>query len=794
MVTILSEAGSLSSSRGSIPPAKKRPAIKEKPEFMDLRSKANVLYKSGDYAGASRMYESGYSQAIARGETRSALRFLINLGSANYALFQYREAIKAYLKAKDLAARQNDQEMLAAVYLNIASIYFQMGDIDGASESAAGGLAQPAGAAKYKAQLLILSSEIESLRKNSARAVSLLHDAIAAAKAANDAAIESLCWNELGTALFERGDLAGAEQALLEALRIRQATGDDHIHYTWEALAELRLRQGNEAEAARLYDKAIAAAEPLGPSAAWTAYFLRGRARLSHGKTEDAYRDLGESLRLIRIARVRVLPADAFRIGQEAQLDEVYAAYIEAGSKLYRKTGRASYVQQTFAAAEESRAASLRALWAGADLTARMPPEYWKTIVELQQGETAMLHQQKGAEEQVRHARVRLTELEMQAGLDVPDGSNTENASRTNLLRMTQSSLGSDEIFIGFHMGQVLSCVWVVSREGSEFRELPATGEFAARVAAFTRAVQEGSPQRAALGLELYSLLFGKISRKLLDHAVWIVAPEGPLFELPFAALNQEAGYLIERHAISIAPGAFELLGTRAGDDDNGSFVGVGDPIYNRADSRLGRSAPAKNLPLELARLPGSGREVRMCAGIWKSHGQKTILLEGAAADKQNLTDAIRQNPGVVHIAGHVLFSGGEPGPGMLALTLQPGSQIQLLSATEVAGMRAKLGLVVLDGCSSARGAILPGAGLIGMTRAWMAAGAHAVIATRWPMADRDEGALFRDFYPLYYLRNARSHTAISRVLRETQLAQLRAGGPHAEPAYWASYFSVERN
>jgi CHAT domain-containing protein len=68
------------------------------------------------------------------------------------------------------------------------------------------------------------------------------------------------------------------------------------------------------------------------------------------------------------------------------------------------------------------------------------------------------------------------------------------------------------------------------------------------------------------------------------------------------------------------------------------------------------------------------------------------------------------------------------------------------------------------------------------------------VIATRWPMADRDEGALFRDFYPLYYLRNARSHTAISRVLRETQLAQLRAGGPHAEPAYWASYFSVERN
>jgi CHAT domain-containing protein len=101
---------------------------------------------------------------------------------------------------------------------------------------------------------------------------------------------------------------------------------------------------------------------------------------------------------------------------------------------------------------------------------------------------------------------------------------------------------------------------------------------------------------------------------------------------------------------------------------------------------------------------------------------------------------------------------------------------------------------VVLDGCNSARGAILPGAGLMGMTRAWMAAGARAVIATRWPMADRDEGELFRTFYPLYYARNGRSHTGVSRVLQQAQVAQIRGGGVHAEPAYWASYFSVERN
>ena len=200
----------------------------------------------------------------------------------------------------------------------------------------------------------------------------------------------------------------------------------------------------------------------------------------------------------------------------------------------------------------------------------------------------------------------------------------------------------------------------------------------------------------------------------------------------------------------------------------NEMFVGVGDPIYNRADPRLVRSKPsavsstveasgANPAPgiMELPRLLGSGREVDNCARIWQSNGARPMVLKGAAANKQELAQALRNHPSVVHVAAHMLFPPREAGGGMVALSLQAGSQVELLSDTETAGMRAKLGLVVLNGCSSGQAAVLPGAGLMGMSRAWLAAGAHAVILTRWPTSDQESGGVFLSLYRLYFLQPA---------------------------------------
>jgi CHAT domain-containing protein len=82
----------------------------------------------------------------------------------------------------------------------------------------------------------------------------------------------------------------------------------------------------------------------------------------------------------------------------------------------------------------------------------------------------------------------------------------------------------------------------------------------------------------------------------------------------------------------------------------------------------------------------------------------------------------------------------------------------------------------------------------MGMTRAWLAAGARSVIATRWPEPDRDTGSIFPSLYGLYLRNRASESLSFGALLRDAQLTELHAGGARADPARWASYFCVERD
>jgi len=156
---------------------------------------------------------------------------------------------------------------------------------------------------------------------------------------------------------------------------------------------------------------------------------------------------------------------------------------------------------------------------------------------------------------------------------------------------------------------------------------------------------------------------------------------------------------------------------------------------------------------------------------------------------------ALQRGPLVLHVAAHLLFPPERSAPGLLALTRSSESEdIELLSATDIAGMRFRLGAVVLNGCSSGRAPILPGVGLVGMTRAWLAAGAKAVIVSRWSTSDQDEGRVFQSFYERFSSAGNRPHQSFAELLQQAQLSEVRAGGHRAKPVTWAGYFCVERN
>ena len=179
-----------------------------------------------------------------------------------------------------------------------------------------------------------------------------------------------------------------------------------------------------------------------------------------------------------------------------------------------------------------------------------------------------------------------------------------------------------------------------------------------------------------------------------------------------------------------------------------------------------------------------SASELDACARAW---GGAHVLLEGRAAASRQVSEQLKRNPVVAHFATHVLESSGKRSYVLIALSLTGGGESQVLETQEIAHWRIHTELVVLSGCHSAAGEALPGTGLLGLTRAWLSAGARTVVASHWPTPD-DDGALFAAMY-----RRLRSQPRrdAAGALRAAQLEMIRAAGWRSGPRYWGAYFAV---
>ena len=259
-------------------------------------------------------------------------------------------------------------------------------------------------------------------------------------------------------------------------------------------------------------------------------------------------------------------------------------------------------------------------------------------------------------------------------------------------------------------------------------------------------------------------------------------------FEAPLAALEdssrQPPAYLAERHIIQIdsACGWAAVLV----DEEwlAALFVGLGDPIYNTADPRLPPPSGASKPGLMLPRLVDSAHELDACVRNWQG---EAVLLKGADASRDRLLQLLRRDPAVVHLATHVLESSEKPSYGLLALSLTPRLDSELLPPYEIAGWRTNAALVVLSGCHSAEGAKVPGTGLLGLTRAWLMAGAGSVVSSNWAVPD-ESGALFG---ALYRNMSGERDRSPASALRAAQLEMLHSRGWRAKPSYWGAYFVV---
>ena len=102
----------------------------------------------------------------------------------------------------------------------------------------------------------------------------------------------------------------------------------------------------------------------------------------------------------------------------------------------------------------------------------------------------------------------------------------------------------------------------------------------------------------------------------------------------------------------------------------------------------------------------------------------------------------------------------------------------EILSDLDLSGVN----LVVLSACETARGERTRGDEITGLTRAFLYAGAPAVISTLWKIDDRASALLIEDFY-----RRLLDGAPAAEALRQAQLGLLRK--PECQnPYFWAAF------
>ncbi|MBZ5585879.1 MAG: hypothetical protein LAQ30_27550, partial [Acidobacteriia bacterium] len=307
----------------------------------------------------------------------------------------------------------------------------------------------------------------------------------------------------------------------------------------------------------------------------------------------------------------------------------MHSALIEAANRLYLKTGDTALIRETFEAAEENRASSLRALLEK-QRAPELQPAYWEALVRLQRAEVNALRSPGApAEEAVSAARAELIRLQAS---DPPGGSPLSG----DVLESFRAALPGDTALLSFHLGDSISWLWTLDRRGLSLHRLPPRREIETRVQGAAEAIRDDAPYAGAAGAALYGELFGGVAQRIRQKARWLLALDAGLFDAPFAALPESragrgtAPRMIERRALEVIPGAgvwLDAAARRRAGPPSGLFLGVGDPVYNPADPRAVHAPLRRNWPftalaatagdLAIPRLVASGTELDVCARAW---------------------------------------------------------------------------------------------------------------------------------------------------------------------------------
>jgi CHAT domain-containing protein len=258
----------------------------------------------------------------------------------------------------------------------------------------------------------------------------------------------------------------------------------------------------------------------------------------------------------------------------------------------------------------------------------------------------------------------------------------------------------------------------------------------------------------------LYQNLLAPLTEQLAAFRRLIIVPHGSLHYMPFHALFDGEKYLIETHEVSYLPASSFLCCSHGVDCNGHGMLAIGYSYQNR--------------------LPHAVAEARSLSECWQA---ELVCEDEATRERVQTLMAGRR---IIHFATHGEFR--HDSPLFSGLALADG----WLTTLDVFNLCLSASLVTLSGCHTGRSTVGGGDELLGLMRAFLAAGAASLVISQWATEDRAAAFLMERFY-----EQLDTGASKSAALQEAQLGLLyegvRSGEPacHQHPFFWAPFYLV---
>ena len=798
----------------------------------NLLNLAGLASLTGAFADAERLYRDALSAWRERemwAETADALR---GLAQVEMRRGNYPAARSALREALTILHRTGPEADAIATQTELAGALAAAGELQGAldelrrAQRRADSTRVPS---DVRAAIALARADLAVQLNAFAQADALYVRAGRLYRLVNDASGEAEAQQGRGALFLEREDYARAQGLLQSALRTQLTAGNQRsAALTRLSLADVARRRGDSAQARQQLFRAAADLERLGDPVA-SAAALGERARLEAAMRQPAR---AESLYRAALRRVegRVAPEITWRLRAGLALARRAQGFVDDAARELRVALVEIEQPSRSLALPERRSAFLADKWdvyAQLVLTERMRGNSalaFETSERLRAREMLELlsrgrvHTPRdtaaelvGREQDLRRRIAELTR-DLEAGssgdeeLRGPDVSSMGGATREALLRAQEEytelrvelgeraprhaalvsprnvtwrevakRLSAREALIEYLVSDSGVVAFVVVRDSVATIPLGTTRRELVRLVEFARGTidRRGSPRVDSLWRGplrgLYRMLVAPLEQTgLLEGTTHLVIiPHGELHYLPFAALLDSDGRaLVQRYEIAVSPSA-------------AVWLALGERLRAPATTGILAVAPRPDA------LPASRREV---AAISRGAGAGVRVMTGSAATEEAFR---REAPTrrVLHLATYGVLN--KHNPLFSFVELAPGGEHDgRLEVHEVFGLRLTADLVVLSACQTGLGSgaltdVPAGDDWVGLTRAFLHAGAKQVVATLWPVDDWATAALMERFYE-EMVAGTDARQALARAQRA-----LRVERATAHPFYWAGFVVI---